>query len=150
MRLVVLFLCLICCLSLLYTSSHALPSHQQLRVNSSEEKSLSPTDFHTQSSAAAPVVYRDVKAYGARGDGVTDDTQAIITALTDGRADSPADKYPNAKYSASTQKPAFVFFPRGTYRISQSLPVTYYTQVFCYKSSRTEMHFSFVLHVDGW
>ncbi len=79
--------------------------------------------------AGAPVVYRDVKAYGAIGDGVADDTTAIILALTQGRGDDPAAVYPNAVFSPSTLRPAFVFFPPGTYRVTQTLPVIYYTQM---------------------
>lgn len=80
-------------------------------------------------ASAANVVSRNVKDYGAKGDGVTDDSNAIITALTQGRADSPGSVYPNAKYSSSTQHPAYVFFPSGTYLVTQTLPVVYYTQM---------------------
>lgn len=77
---------------------------------------------------ASPVVYRDVRSYGATGNGVTDDTQAIINALTEGRGDTDAN-YPSTTYSSSTQKPAYVFFPSGTYLVTQTLPVVYYTQM---------------------
>lgn len=79
--------------------------------------------------SSAPVVYRDVKTYGATGNGQTDDTQAIINALTQGRGDNPNSNYPTADYSSSTQKPAYVFFPPGTYLVTQTLPVVYYTQM---------------------
>jgi glucan 1,3-beta-glucosidase len=74
-------------------------------------------------------VERNVKNFGATGNGQTDDTQAIITALTQGRGDAPNSVYPNAQYSSSTQKPAYVFFPPGTYLVTQTLPVVYYTQM---------------------
>jgi len=79
--------------------------------------------------SSASVVYRNVKQYGATGNGNTDDTQAIINALTQGRGDVPNSNYPNAKYSSSTQHPAYVFFPPGTYKVTQTLPVIYYTQM---------------------
>jgi len=64
--------------------------------------------------------------YGAKGDGVTDDTVAIIRAITEGRA----DKGPGpTTYSASTKSPAVVYFPPGTYMVSQTLPLIYYTQM---------------------
>eukprot|EP00026_Physarum_polycephalum_P003498 Phypoly_transcript_03510.p1 GENE.Phypoly_transcript_03510~~Phypoly_transcript_03510.p1 ORF type:complete len:721 (+),score=115.57 Phypoly_transcript_03510:117-2279(+) len=79
--------------------------------------------------AAGYVVERNVMNYGAKGDGKNDDTEAIITALTQGRADNPNDVYPNAVYSSSTQHPAYVFFPPGIYLVTQTLPVVYYTQM---------------------
>jgi Pectate lyase superfamily protein len=80
-------------------------------------------------AVAASVVERNVKSYGAVGNGITDDTQSIITALTQGRGDNPNAPYPTTTYSASTQHPALVFFPPGTYLVTQTLPVIYYTQM---------------------
>lgn len=76
---------------------------------------------------SAYTVSRNVKTdYGATGNGVTDDTQAIINALTQGRG---TGTYPSATYPDSTQTPAYVFFPPGTYLVTQTLPVVYYTQM---------------------
>jgi glucan 1,3-beta-glucosidase len=60
--------------------------------------------------------FRNVKAFGARGDGVTDDTAAILAALTSGR-----------QPIFTTATPAAVYFPPGTYIVSASLPVYFYT-----------------------
>eukprot|EP00026_Physarum_polycephalum_P002491 Phypoly_transcript_02498.p1 GENE.Phypoly_transcript_02498~~Phypoly_transcript_02498.p1 ORF type:complete len:848 (+),score=179.01 Phypoly_transcript_02498:118-2661(+) len=81
------------------------------------------------SLSSAYTVSRNVKDYGAQGNGVTDDTNAIITALTQGRASDPNAQYPSATYPDSTQTPAYVFFPAGTYLVTQTLPVVYYTQM---------------------
>lgn len=52
----------------------------------------------------AYAVYRDVTAYGAKGDGVTDDTDAINAAIAAGhRCAGQAD--------SSTTSPALVYFP---------------------------------------
>lgn len=71
---------------------------------------------------------RNVRDYGARGDGVTDDTAAIIRAITEGRGDDPNAAYPTT-YSSSSLTPALVYFPSGTYLISKTLPLVYYTQL---------------------
>ncbi|KAI2636425.1 glycoside hydrolase family 55 protein [Hypomontagnella submonticulosa] len=54
-------------------------------------------------------VYRNVKDYGAKGDGSTDDTEAINKAVTDGdnRCISDCD--------SRTSTPALVYFPPGVY-----------------------------------
>ncbi len=57
----------------------------------------------------------DVRAYGAVGDGVTDDTAAINAALTGGR--SQAGRPPDY-YSA---RPRVVYLPPGTYRVRNTL-----------------------------
>lgn len=66
--------------------------------------------------------FRNVMTYGAKGDGVTDDTAAIYAALTDGR--SPV---------FTTTDPTVVYFPPGTYLLRESpnlpLPVYFYTFV---------------------
>ncbi|CAJ2505526.1 Uu.00g129200.m01.CDS01 [Anthostomella pinea] len=64
-------------------------------------------------------VYRNVKDYGAKGDGKTDDTAAIQRAISDGNRCAPG-----ACLSSSTTN-AVVYFPGGTYLLSSSI-VSYY------------------------
>ena len=66
-------------------------------------------------------VFRNVKEYGAKGDGTTDDTEAINKAVQDGqRCIDNCDSRTNA--------PALVYFPPGTYIVSKPIIQTYYTQ----------------------
>lgn len=66
-------------------------------------------------------VFRNVQDYGATGDGTTDDTAAINSAITDGnRCGLGCD--------SSTVTPALVYFPPGTYLVSAPLIQYYYTQ----------------------
>ena len=66
-------------------------------------------------------VFRNVKNYGAKGDGVTDDTIAINAAISDGhRCGSGC--------GSSTVTPAIIYFPPGKYLVSRSLVQYYYTQ----------------------
>jgi len=68
------------------------------------------------------VVYRNVKDFGAKGDGVTDDTAAINSAITAyGRCGMGCD--------STTTRPALVFFPSGTYVISAPIIQYYLTQL---------------------
>jgi Pectate lyase superfamily protein len=53
-----------------------------------------------------------VKTYGAVGDGVTDDTAAIQSALSDGRSNATEDYY---------GVPKALYFPPGTYLVSNTL-----------------------------
>jgi hypothetical protein len=68
-------------------------------------------------------VFRNVKDFGALGDGVTDDTAAIQRAVTQGNRCGPS------QCESSTNTPALVYFPQGTYLISSSIIDYYYTQV---------------------
>ncbi|KAF4222546.1 hypothetical protein CNMCM6805_002191 [Aspergillus fumigatiaffinis] len=68
-------------------------------------------------------VFRNVKDYGAKGDGVTDDTAAINAAMSDGGRFSPASR------DSSTTTPAIVYFPAGTYVISSPIIDYYFTQI---------------------
>jgi glucan 1,3-beta-glucosidase len=68
-------------------------------------------------------VFRNVKSYGAVGDGVADDTAAIQRAIAEGNRCAPGF------CESSTNTPAVVYFPAGTYLISSSIIDYYYTQV---------------------
>jgi glucan 1,3-beta-glucosidase len=71
---------------------------------------------------AGYTVFRDVKDYGAKGDGTTDDTVAINAAISAGnRCGQGCD--------SSTVTPALVFFPAGTYLVSAPIIQLYYTQM---------------------
>lgn len=68
-------------------------------------------------------VYRNVKDFGAKGDGSTDDTAAINAAISSGGRCAPGS------CQSSTTQPAVVYFPPGTYMISASIIDYYYTQM---------------------
>lgn len=66
-------------------------------------------------------IFRNVKDYGATGDGSTDDTDAINQAISDGnRCGKGCD--------STTVTPALVYFPAGTYVVSKPIIQYYYTQ----------------------
>ncbi|KAK4208040.1 pectate lyase superfamily protein-domain-containing protein [Rhypophila decipiens] len=67
-------------------------------------------------------VFRNVKEYGAVGDGSTDDTEAINKAISDGKRCAQ-------NCSSSTNTPALVYFPPGTYVVSKPIVQLYYTQL---------------------
>lgn len=68
-------------------------------------------------------VFRNVKDFGATGDGVTDDTAAINSAISGGGRCGPG------KCASSTVAPAIVYFPPGIYMINSSIIDYYYTQL---------------------
>jgi glucan 1,3-beta-glucosidase len=66
-------------------------------------------------------VFRNVKEYGAKGDGATDDTEAINAAISQGnRCGNKCD--------STTVTPVILYFPPGTYMISKPIIQYYYTQ----------------------
>ncbi|MCJ1425652.1 hypothetical protein MMC29_003552 [Sticta canariensis] len=66
-------------------------------------------------------VFRNVRDFGAVGDGRKDDTDAINNAISSGnRCGQGCD--------SSTVSPALVYFPPGTYLVSKPLVQLYYTQ----------------------
>ncbi|KAI0814551.1 glycoside hydrolase family 55 protein [Xylaria sp. FL0064] len=67
-------------------------------------------------------VFRNVLDYGAIGDGITDDTNAIKKVMTDG-------KRCGIKCNGSTTKNAIVYFPPGKYLVSTTIPLPFGTQV---------------------
>jgi hypothetical protein len=86
---------------------------------------LGPSAAAAPRAQGAPLAFpegfmRSVKAYGATGDGVTDDTAAINAALADGRVDAEGRPlYPSPDdYNG---RPKALFFPAGTYRVSGTL-----------------------------
>jgi glucan 1,3-beta-glucosidase len=68
-------------------------------------------------------VFRNVKDFGAVGDGVTDDTAAIQDAISSGGRCAPGS------CASTTVTPAVVYFPAGTYLINASITDYYYTQM---------------------
>jgi polygalacturonase len=66
-------------------------------------------------------IWRNVKDYGAKGDGKTDDTAAINRAIADGGRCGP-------DCGTSTTVPAVVYFPSGKYLVSSPIIQYYNTQ----------------------
>ncbi|KAI2907774.1 CAZyme family GH55 [Aspergillus niger] len=96
-----------------------------------ELKKRATTDFwltqmgDSGSSPYAPdgyKVWRNVRDYGAKGDGITDDTAAINKAISDGGRCG-------AECGSSTIYPAFVYFPAGKYLVSSPI-IQYYNTEF--------------------
>ncbi|KAH7147069.1 pectate lyase superfamily protein-domain-containing protein [Dactylonectria estremocensis] len=67
-------------------------------------------------------VWRNVKDYGAKGDGKADDTEAINRAISDGRRCGQ-------NCFGSTVYPATVYFPPGVYLVSSSIIQYYNTEI---------------------
>ncbi|KAI0093312.1 glucan 1,3-beta-glucosidase [Irpex rosettiformis] len=67
-------------------------------------------------------VFRNVKDFGAKGDGTTDDTAAINNAISSG------NRCGNGCASTTTQ-PAVIYLPPGTYKISSPLVLFYQSQM---------------------
>jgi hypothetical protein len=76
-------------------------------------------------------VFRNVKDYGAVGDGKTDDTEAINRAMKEQNRCGGS-----AECGASTVKPAIIYFPSGTYLISTPITSYYNTQMIGNANSR--------------
>ncbi|XP_037024340.1 probable glucan endo-1,3-beta-glucosidase ARB_02077 [Bradysia coprophila] len=76
--------------------------------------------FHP--SPAGYQVYRNVKDFGCRGDGVTDDTVCINSAISSGG---------RCGYGcgSSTVTPALIYFPSGSYVVSSPIVMYYYSQL---------------------
>lgn len=71
---------------------------------------------------ASYTIFRNVKDYGAKGDGVTDDTVAINSAISAGNRCGEG-------CGSSTTTPAIVYFPPGTYMVNKPIIQYYYTQL---------------------
>ncbi|TFK42712.1 glycoside hydrolase family 55 protein [Crucibulum laeve] len=68
-------------------------------------------------------VFRNVKDFGAKGDGITDDTAAINLAISYG------GRCGGGSCQSSTITPALVYFPQGTYIVTSPVIAYYYTQL---------------------
>jgi glucan 1,3-beta-glucosidase len=78
-------------------------------------------------------VFRNVQDYGAKGDGTSDDTVAINSAITDGsRCGQGCD--------SSTTTPAIIYFPPGTYMVNAPL-----VQLYCNQPSLLFSHLDFAV-----
>lgn len=69
-------------------------------------------------------VFRNVKDFGAKGDGSTDDTAAINSAISSGN-----QRCGNGNCPSGTIAPALVYFPPGTYKVSSPIVAWYFTQL---------------------
>lgn len=98
-------------------------------------------------AAAGYKVFRNVLDYGAKGDGLTDDTAAINLAISDGGRCAPGT------CSSTTTTPAIVYFPPGTYLISSPIVDYYYTQLIgnpgCLPVIKASASFSARWVIDG-
>lgn len=112
-------------------SSHSSSSTSSTGTSTTASAAPACTDFWLEKIAhqgVAPFagsgysVFRNVKAYGAKGDGVTDDTDAINRAISDGDRCGPG-------CTGSTKTPGLVYFPPGTYMVSAPIIDFYYTQL---------------------
>ncbi|KAK4454905.1 glucan 1,3-beta-glucosidase GLUC78 precursor, partial [Podospora aff. communis PSN243] len=66
-------------------------------------------------------VWRNVKDYGAKGNGVDDDTAAIKRAVQEGNRCGD-------KCNGTTTTPATIYFPQGTYLLSEEILGLFHTQ----------------------
>jgi glucan 1,3-beta-glucosidase len=102
------------------TGPHPLPLLQRANTDSFWVDNLASAGVMPLAGSGYKF-FRNVKDYGAKGDGSTDDTQAINKAITDG------NRCGKNCGSTSTQG-AIVYFPGGIYVISTPIIQLFYTQ----------------------
>ncbi|KAG8880657.1 hypothetical protein FRB97_000611 [Tulasnella sp. 331] len=78
--------------------------------------------YNTNPGAATYKPFRNVMSYGAKGDGVTDDTAAINAAISD-------QNRCGLGCASSTLAPAIIYFPQGNYLVSSAIIPFYLTQL---------------------
>lgn len=117
---------LLAVLSLLLLMVTAAPTTSTSVAPSKRATSYWQSDIKRQGTVAygdsSHKIFRNVKDFGAKGDGTTDDTAAINEAISTGnRCGKGCD--------SSTVTPGLIYFPPGTYMISKPLNQYYYTQM---------------------
>ncbi|KAK2865261.1 hypothetical protein FQN49_003754 [Arthroderma sp. PD_2] len=112
----------------LFSPASAIPTPQQPENPSTQASDYWISSIKRQGIApfngggAGYKVFRNVKDFGAKGDGSSDDTAAINMAISSGsRCGKGCD--------SSTTTPALVYFPPGTYVVSKPIIQYYYTQI---------------------
>jgi glucan 1,3-beta-glucosidase len=74
-------------------------------------------------------IFRNVKDFGAKGDGITDDTEAINNAISESNGAAIGRCGHDPWCDSTTVAPAIVYFPKGTYKVSTPIQMFYYTQL---------------------
>ena len=115
----------------LYTVSPGPPALKTDDSDAGDEDSCSTWYERTQHSTTG--VYRSVKdpRFGAKGDGVTDDTAAIQAALDYRKDDAALKLSPVMQFGdAGPQKaPSVIYLPPGRYLITDTLVLLFYTHL---------------------
>ncbi|KAM0420326.1 hypothetical protein ACHAPT_011868 [Fusarium lateritium] len=112
-----------------FTGNQSEVVHPEKPQEKGEKKSTSPwwmANIKQRGSSPFALdgykVWRNVKEYGAKGDGKSDDTAAINRAISDGGRCG-------RNCSGSTIHPATVYFPPGVYMVSSSIIQYYNTEI---------------------
>ncbi|EGX44187.1 hypothetical protein AOL_s00210g59 [Orbilia oligospora ATCC 24927] len=109
----------------IHAREDGLPNENQTEILNPR----APDDFwltqvehgHHPHAPAGYQVFRNVKDFGAKGDGITDDTEAINKAISSGNRCGLG-------CGSTTVLGAIVYFPSGTYLVSTPIIQLYYTQ----------------------
>ena len=85
----------------------------------------------TATVAEPMLVRRNVRDFGAVGDGKHDDTAAFIVAMTRGKATKyvPNGTWNASQYGPQTVFPSIVLVPEGEYLLSSTIPLTFNSQL---------------------
>ncbi|KAK3725363.1 hypothetical protein LTR37_000333 [Vermiconidia calcicola] len=83
-------------------------------------------DPDTGGPAEGYKIFRNVKEYGAVGDGTTDDTAAINKAMSEG---GRCGHEGGVHCDSTTVFAAIIYFPPGNYMVSKPIEMFYYTQM---------------------
>ncbi|KAK4934152.1 hypothetical protein LTR66_015700, partial [Elasticomyces elasticus] len=93
-------------------------------------------------------VFRNVRHYGAYGDGVHDDTAAINLAIS-----TPGNRCAPGLCNSTTTSPAVVYFPAGTYKVSSDIIDYYYTSLLgnpnCLPTIKVASNYTGAFVIDG-